>query len=247
MRTAAKLVLVPNALRQGGDPIPPGALSGVSVTGGQLGHVDIAFTAPASLNVARVAIYRTAPGIALNRSANLVTKIPVVPNEIVAYVQGDDSVANLISNSSAATDTGFAKGTGWTHAAGKYTHAAGVASNLSWPISPTFAIGVSIRIWCTVSARAAGMLTQQLLNPNPVGAASLSGNGLLQNTIVTTGAHTHASFRGDAAFDGSADDFGMYQQTLNCAPAGMWDYHLEAENGSGVPGPTSVQSDKLIY
>lgn len=226
------------------DNVAPGALSAVTVTGG-LGSATIAATAPASSNVARIAIYRYADGGTLNRTTDLVTKIPVGPSGSISYTNGDSTPVNLLTNPDFATVLTPWTGAGWSVVSAKAKHTPGSANNLVQTV--TLTTGQVVRLGGTVSGRTAGSTGLVLTGSTQVTGTTVSVDGLYLRSLTANATTTGVGINTGSVFDGSWDDIVAYVQTGSCAPQGSWTYHIEAENGSAVPGTASVNTNKVIY
>jgi hypothetical protein len=169
------------------------------------------------------------------------TAAPTWPRRITSSnTDGDATRVNLLTNPDFASDTAWTKGTGWTwDAGGWYKHAAGSNSLLTQAITSLAASDVA-RIAYTVRDYVAGSFHARLQTsgsqePNPARTAS----GRYVESITAAATSVSFGLRGDATFNGAVDDVVLFKQTATCAPQGVWDYYLEAENSSGVRGTTS--------
>lgn len=217
------------------DPTAPGDLTNVSVTG-DLGHADISLKAPTDDNFRRVAVYRNQTG-SLDADNDLVGYIYLNPGATVAYVDGDGSIVNLLSNPGFDSDTVWTKGAGWSIAAGKATKAAGSSSSLGQ--SQTLDVGVAYRFGGTVSGYSAGNLWFGFKGGTQVLSSLISANGQHVRTVSTVSGNNEVIALAGSTFAGSLDDLIVFKETAECAPQGTNYYWLAPQNYSGVEGTVS--------
>ncbi len=218
-----------------GDPVAPGALTGLSVAGG-LGRAVAAFTTPASANLARVKIYRRAT-VGTPTESDLVASVNVTQSSPYNYVDGDASRTDLIVNGDFASGTGWV-GTNWTISGGKANYTAGSFDTLSRTVAGVSS-GDVIRMGFVISGLVAGSLAARALGGTTPNGPSKTTNGQHFSALTTVGATTALGVQA-SSFNGSVDDIKAYIQTPTCAPSGTWQYYLKAVNKSGfgtIQGP----------
>lgn len=230
------------------DTTPPVALSGFSVTGGsvQMGHAPLAFVTSADDHLSRIALYRAPHGVALDKDAHFVRRLYGVPKpSTFAYVDGDSTRTNLLSNGDFASDTIWTKGAGFTISGGKAHAAAGSASNLSQPYA--FAAGSVFRNSFLLSAVTGGNISGRFFGGTTATPIAMTGTNGRKFGFATaiTGNVTYALNK-DASFAGDIDEAYLYLETAACAPQGDWDYYAIPENVSGIEGPQSGPLNIII-
>lgn len=223
------------------DPVPPGALSGVSITGNLLGGFTFNFTTPASGNIRTVKIYRTPTGVPLNRSTHLVETLKVAASTGYARPQGDVTRTNLITDPTFTVPSWSVSG-GFTVAAGKATKAAsGIVSGVFQTLSGGALTASSVyRYAVQVLAYSVGTSNVRLFGAATLDAPVFSaGTGMKYGAMTATAAHTSVMIRSDPAAVAEFDNLVLYLQTGSCLAQGTYDIYAEAVNASGVPGTLS--------
>lgn len=231
------------------DAAPPGALTAVTVGAAvNLGNIALAFTAPASANVARVKVYRNTTGT-LVRASDLAFTIPVLPGAAKTDVLGDPATVALFTNPTfAGAATGWSLGSNWTYGTNDARHAASLAGYLSQAIAgatgqvvrAAFDIanysGSGANVYMMAYSGAFGstprgntpVLTPAGGNGQKLGSFTLSGDcanmGIVANsTAVVNVTNIHAYF----------------QTPTSLTPQGTHYVWLIPENASGVEGAIS--------
>lgn len=221
------------------NPVAPGALTGVSATGG-LGKVDLAYTTSSNLNLNRVGVYRAPTGVPLDRAAHLVAEIAAIQSTTYAKVDGDNTRTNLLLTPDFATDTNWTKGTGWTISVGQAHHAAGSTGALTQNVALT--LSATYRLAYTITSISAGDIRSRLQAGGNISDGAIhTTTGTKLDTLVmpASGSPTSFNLRASATAAASIDNAVIYLQTGACAPQGVWDYYLEELNISGIHGTTS--------
>lgn len=220
------------------DNITPKALTsfGQAIAGKHYGHAPLAFTTKSDDHLARIALYRVPTGGTLNKATHFVTRIGAAPGTSFTYADGDGGVT-LLSNGTFASDTVWAKGTGWTIGSGVATHAAGSQSDLSQTISMT--AGVDYRYDIDVTARTAGSVAPKIVGATTVFGTSMAAVGSFFGTITAPASPTTFAMQAGAAFVGSVDNAYLFANSTDFAPQGTWDYYAIPENISYFEGPQS--------
>lgn len=113
----------------------------------------------------------------------------------------------LINNGNFREDSSWTKGTGWTIASGKATHAAGTGSNLYQ--SCGISAGRIYRVAFTVSGYAAGTLTPSVGIATGNGTA-VSADGAVSQDIRSGGISDAVFFIASSDFVGSIDNLTVY-------------------------------------
>lgn len=227
-----------------GDPNAPLALDAFSQTAAapHLGNAVFSFKTKNDPRAKTVDIYRVATGTSFDPS----TATPVYTQVATAsttygWTDGDTTRVNALTNGDFASDTVWTKGTGWTIAAGKATHAAGNAATLSQTLSPAPGddVGSAWRWSVTITGMTASILVPRLTGGTTVGGPSLSANGTYRGSLTSVSGNNAYALAAGAPWDGSVDDAILYKASNTCAPQGVWDYYAVPRNASGVAGPTS--------
>jgi hypothetical protein len=209
-----------------------------AVVTGSLGHASISFTTGDDENLAKVQIYRTLAGTALNIATHTVgLPVSVVPLTSYTRIDGDASRVNLIANGSFATDVGWDFGAGWTRDGGKVAKASGSTYALSQPVSLT--AGKTYRLNITVSGRNDGTITPQLTGGTVVAASAINEDGIYSVDLVAISGNDTLTFLPSALFDGAIDNVMLFEVTLSTLASGDYDYYLEPQTAGNVPGPMS--------
>lgn len=220
------------------DTTPPTDLADFEVTGGS-GRASIAFTTPNDDHVRKVDLFRVAAGGAFDPStATPMERVAVVPSGSYSYVDGDPAPVNAVVNGTFAADTDWAKEGGWSIGSGVASRTAtGSVSSILQTTSLT--AGLVYRIKYDVVTITAGDIRARLLGSAASDGPGETTTGQKLTTLTAPAAPTRLGFRASAPFAGSIDNVVMYQQTIDSAPQGVWDYYAVPRNGSNVPGPTS--------
>lgn len=221
-------------------PTPPSALSNFLLTStANLGRAHFEIRTGNDRSVRWVNLYRVAAGAPFNPdTATPVNAAPIYvgPSSTYAYIDGDATRTNLISNGDFASDTVWTKGSGWTIAGGVASKAAGVISSISQAMA--VALGQKARISFTVSGYSAGTVRSRIAaGASQNDGADRSANGTYRETLTATAARDTFALRADAAFVGSIDNVVAFIETSTCAPQGVWDYYAVPFNASGIDGP----------
>ncbi len=109
----------------------------------------------------------------------------------------------LVSNNTFATDTIWAKGTGWSIGSGVATKVAGSASGLSQAIA--LEANVQYRLVYTIT-RSAGSITPQLTGGSTVNGTARSAAGTYVDFLTAVSGNTTLNFSADATFAGTVDN-----------------------------------------
>jgi hypothetical protein len=228
------------------DTVAPAALTSFAITGGvalALGHAPLTFTTTNDAHLHAIAIYRVPTGVTLDKDAHFAFRVNALLGTTFSYVDGDNTPTNLLPQGAMASDT-WTKGTNWTHGSGKYTHAAGVASNLFHPVISAMS-AIPYRIGFEVSGRTAGSVTPFTSSAIVLGTA-VSANGQALQKLTPAAGATSFAFNAASAFDGAVDNAYFFAETGTCAPQGDWDYYAIPENRSRVEGPQATKLDIVI-
>jgi uncharacterized phage protein gp47/JayE len=133
----------------------------------------------------------------------------VAVGEVLLYFAMDNKDssdgADIVTNGAFAADTDWTKGTGWTIAAGKATHAAGTGSDLSQAIASLVA-GRTYVIEFTLSGRTAGTIIPKVGSGGTGPTISANGSYVIAIACKT---NTTLYFTASATFDGSIDDVSL--------------------------------------
>ncbi|WP_144223476.1 phage tail protein [Mesorhizobium amorphae] len=208
----------------------PSALPSASIQIlGKLGQAEITFATGPDPNTEEVRIYRD--GVALSAT------IPVSPNGSFGRIDGDSTRTTLITNGQFSTDTNWTKGTGWAITGGKAVKTAGAFADLSQAV--TMSAGKAYRGSFVVSGRTSGVILPKLMGSTIVSGSSISTNGQVLFRLVAGPSPTTFAFDASSTFDGSVDDFSMYEETAACLSQGSHNYKLEPLNADDLPGPQS--------
>jgi hypothetical protein len=223
------------------DPIAPVALASFAISGDstQLGRATLSFSTANDTHLKRIALYRVPTGVPLNKNTHTKITVGAAPGTSFAYVDGDNSQTNLLSNPGFDSDTVWTKGTGWTISGGKANKTAGSAAVISQ--AAAIGNGKKARFKFEVSSYSAGEIRARISTGGTVfnDSPDRTGNGTFLETITATAARDTAAFRASSTFAGSIDDVVMFEETAACAPQGVWDYYAFPLNGSGLEGPQS--------
>lgn len=213
-------------------------LDGVDINGGA-GFISVMFVTSTDIVTSQVQVYRNMNGT-LNRDTDKAGAVMLVePQSSFARLDGDATRVNLIKNPTFNTDTEWTKGTGWSIASDKASHAAGSASGLSQVISGLQA-GRTYRYQFTVADRTAGLINAQLDGGGTTAAdTATSENAALRGKLVANASNTRLTLWANSTFNGSVKSVQMYLETPACLPQGTHYVWLEPQNAEGVPGPVS--------
>lgn len=220
------------------DPIPPGALTGVTVTGG-MGNAIVAAMAPNSANVATVAIYRNSTGT-LNRADDFVRRVAVVSGGAVSQTIGDAATTNVVTNGDFASSSGWTLGTDWSISGGVASHANGAQSSLSQSVG--LVAGTVYRLGLTLSAWSAGWLLPRFQGGTTVNGTQLNfgtGDGRRVQKLTAASGNNTVQFTAQNVAALSIDDVRVFAETPDCLAQGVNYVWIVAENGSGVEGAMS--------
>jgi hypothetical protein len=221
------------------DAVIPTALNAPDITvTGSLGSAQITLTTTADASTSQIQIYRAPAGQALNRSLHA-TGAPInsTPSTTIDYYDGDGTRINLLLNGEFADASNWTLDPSWTLAAGKASHASGVADSLKQLAG--LVSGKFYRLAFTVLDRTAGALAPRLTGGSDVSGLSVNANGTSYDRIQAVTGNDTLDFLTDASFDGSIDDVILYQETATSVAQGDYDYYLEPQNVDNVPGPIS--------
>jgi hypothetical protein len=227
------------------DPTAPADLPSFSNSDSapHLGKAVLAFATGNDAHIKSVAIYRVTSGTAFNpASQSPIASLAVSPLGTYSYTDGDATITNAVSNGDFSVDPGaWSKGTGWTIAAGKATHAAGTAAAISQLLSPTpgSIVGSVWRYGLTVSGLSAGVVVPRFTGGANVSGPTISADGIYRGSLVSISGNDTFAIAASATLVGSVDDVAVYAQTPSSAPQGQWDYYAMPVNGSGIAGPSS--------
>lgn len=215
------------------DQTAPGNCTSITVTGGN-GGATVAYTTPVAGNIKDVVVYRVASGGTPTNADIVAALTQLVPPATATAKSLTDGelVANLLTNGSFAVDANWTKGTGWTIAAGKATHASGSAGNLTQTGLSAMTAG-TYRTSGVVSGRTAGTIQPFVSAATQLFTAVTTNGQFLQSKVITAGP-TSFGYSGGATFDGSVDDVVLFKETASCVPQGQYDYYVKARNFSGV-------------
>lgn len=224
------------------DPVAPVALTAFSVTDGvpHLGRAAFSLTTPNDTHIRQVQLYRVATGASFdpNTATTVGAPIEVVRSTTYAYTDGDATRTNLFSNSGMDSDTVWTKGAGFAISGGKANKTASAASAYLYQ-SVALTVGKTYRSAITVSGRTAGDFASALVNGSNVIGAPKTTNGTHLFSLAAVSGNNAAGVRASLDAIGSVDDVYMLEETVSCAPQGVWDYYAVPLNGSGVKGPSS--------
>lgn len=112
----------------------------------------------------------------------------VTPSQLDVDILG----ADLVTNGTFASDTGWTKGTGWTIASGVASHATGTQAELTQAVS--LVAGAVYELIYTVSGRTAGSVTPRFTGGTTVASTARSANGTFTDTITAATGNTTLSF-----------------------------------------------------
>lgn len=210
----------------------------ITVEGG-MGSAQVDFVTGDDEATVRVKIYRNAstdPGD-LDRVADLVDELIVLPNRAYSVVDGDNSRVNLMKNPSFASSKGWTVGTGWSIFDGVATHVAGATGGLARAVSLTAA--KTYRLKFDASDVTGGAVTPRLTGGTTVFGSAVSADGMALDAMTALSGNANFQLNGDDDFAGDIDDIVLFQQTAACLSQGTHVYWLEPENAAGVPGTLS--------
>ncbi|BCH32645.1 hypothetical protein MesoLjLc_45750 [Mesorhizobium sp. L-8-10] len=216
-----------------GDPVAPGALTGVSVNGG-LGRATLAFTAPGSNNLDRVKIYRRAT-VGTPGEGDLIAVLNVSQLAAYNYTDGDATRTNLLLTPDFASDTNWTKGTGWTIGSGVASHASGSASLITQ--TPSMSAGQNYRIGYQVTAISGGDIRSRIIGDTAPDGTVNTTVGQKLDTIAAPTTPVTFGLRASATAVVSVDNAILFQETASCAPQGVWQYYVKPVNRSGLGNP----------
>ncbi|WP_446718227.1 hypothetical protein [Ensifer sp. OTU672] len=225
------------------DPVAPAALASFiqSASAPHLGNAVFSVTTPNDGHVKAVKLYRKATGSGLNTAVDTpIATLSVAASSNYSYTDGDATRTNMLTNSDfSAAAPPPTLGTGWTVSAGKANHAAGSTSNLQWTglsitATRTYRYGFVVDSISGVGAAHRAALT----GGGGVVSGSITGTGQRLGSLVAT-TNTGYAIEGNSTTISQIDTAVLFEQTVTCAPQGVWDYYAVPVNGSGVEGPPS--------
>jgi hypothetical protein len=208
-----------------------------TVTGG-LGHASISFTTGDDDNLAKVQIYRTLAGTALNIAThNVGLPVSVLPLTSYTRIDGDATRVNLLANGDFASGAAWVFGTDWAVASGRARKIPGNNFTLSQPVALTS--GKTYRLRVTVLGRNDGTLTPQLTGGTVVAGSAINEDGTYTIDLVAVSGNNTLTFLPSSLFDGAIDNVVLFEVTLSTLASGDYDYYLEPQTAGDVPGPMS--------
>lgn len=222
------------------DTVAPLSLTAFTeVAGTHYGVAPFSFTTKNDLHLARVAIYRTAVGVAINPSTDLVETIGVSPGTTFTYTVGDAPTAFSTNGDFALAGPPPTLGSNWTISAGHADHSAGTGGSISWAVSLT--AGDVVRWGGTINSisGASATLTDRLTGGTTVTGTAFTTSGLKSGHLTALTGNTLFGFLASTNAVVQVDNITAFKQTADQEPFGSWDYHAIPLNASGVAGPTS--------
>jgi len=232
------------------DTVAPLALTTFAVTGGSLhlGHAPLSFTTKNDPHLQNINIYRAPKGVTLNKATHFAFRIYGVPtSSTFAYVDGDNTPANLWPDPEFSGVAGVTYDTNWTHNAGtnEADHVSGSATSMSYTFDPTD--GVVLRWFSEITAESsAGTgVEARMGGTTAVASTPFAGVGVHLGSLTTNSSNVNVGFLA-STWVGSITRAGYIYETAACAPQGDWDYYACGENPSGVEGPTSGPLNIII-
>jgi hypothetical protein len=218
------------------DTTAPVALGSVSATGGlvQLGTVALTIVTKNDPHLRRVAIYRVPAGAALNKTTHLLARADVPIATTVAFLHGDGTRAEMITDPGFSNPSAWTAGTGWSVTAGAANGVAGVNSVIDQAV--TLTPGATYRYAAQGSDVTAGVLQARLSGGSNVSGSSFT-NGWRFGEVVAVAGNNRAGINKTSTFAGKVDNFHLFAKSGEEATAGQWDIYVIPENISGVEGP----------
>ena len=222
---------VTHSVGSGGTGIPL-ALDDDSITAtALLGGGLIQFATGNDANLDSVQLYRSRSSI-LDRATDKVgAPLVVSAAQSYSFAVGDTTRPNLLKPNA------WSAGDGWTVSGGSAEHAAGLAGDLSQPV--TMQTGRWYRLGMSLSGRTAGSVTPELRGGSPVAGAAISGNGLRTDRLQAVSGNNRLALSATAPFDGMLEGLVLYLETAACLAQGTHYLWLEPQSADGLPGPAS--------
>ncbi|MDW9773092.1 hypothetical protein GOA89_14645 [Sinorhizobium meliloti] len=221
------------------DPVAPVALASFALSGGspQLGRATLSFSTANDTHLKRIALYRAPAGVPLDKNAHAKILIGAAPGTSFAYVDGDMTRSNLLTDGDFSVSPGpWTLETGWSISGGLANKVAGNNTLIRQPAS--IGAGKTARLAYTIASYSAGSCVSRLTNGTThVEGPARSATGTFLETATVSVATSIFGIRGSASFVGSIDNVYLYEATSACAPQGSWDYYAIPLNGSGLEGP----------
>ncbi|MDF3420144.1 phage tail protein [Sulfitobacter sp. KE29] len=245
--TPSDHTVIANVIIGGDDPAIPAALSDEAITvTGSLGHARINIAVPTAEAPSQIQIYRVPAGNPLDRDTHAVgLPIGVSSGSTISYVDGDGTRSNLIDGGEFGSGDAWVLGGGWSIAAGKATHAPGIAGALAQPLS--LSAGKTYRTGFTVLDYSAGTVTPRLTGGTDVSGTAVTSAGLVLDRLSAVSGNTEFAINATSAFDGAIDNLIVFLETTSCIDAGTWDYWVEPQNDGNIAGPISGPFAAAIY
>ena len=151
----------------------------------------------------------------------------------VTLAAGDLSVVSSVLNGVMASDTIWAKGTGWSITGGEAIKASGTAANLSQSL--VFADGATVRWGLVMSARTAGAITLDLDGATLVQSSALDANQLHFGTLAAPSGMTDLRLSANSTFAGAVDGVVAFVPSGDSLAQGLGQFWVSPVDAGGAP------------
>jgi hypothetical protein len=229
------------------DSVAPAGFASATVTEG-LGNAVIGVTAPSANAPRYAAIYHQAgSGGMLDREADFVDRVLMVPGGSFTYPMGDTATSNFVENGDFASVLAPWSGTNWAQSAGTALKTPGTTSQLTQG-EAAIATGSVVRMRFDIVGRTAGQLTAGITSVPNQNSTAKTTNGRFRErfTAGTVSGTSLVRFVPDINFDGAVDNVIAFFETAGCLSQGNHTWWVIPENGSFVEGPVSGPIVKTI-
>lgn len=215
-----------------GDAAIPAALpNDVISIGALLGGAVVQFSTGPDAATTQVQLYRST-STTLDRETDITgPPIAVEPSRGYSTPIGDTTRETLLSESA------WYAGVGWSVSAGVGSHSPGTSDALRQPVTVTS--GKYYRVTFRVSGASAGMITPRFTGGSVRPGTSVGGDGVFSDRIQAVTGNDTFGFVASADWDGSIDQYAVFEETSTCLAAGTHYVWLEPQNDDGVPGPVA--------
>ncbi len=198
-----------------------------------MGSVAFSFDTPDSSIFQGVRIYSAAVGEDFANASLLVDLTTYAPGAAgQALVAGATDTVNLFTNSGFDTATDWTTPGGWSISGGKATHATGSGATLSQSVSVDEA--ATCRWALTMSDRTDGYCRARINGATDDESDPLETNEAHFGVLTAPASATSAGAFGNSTFDGSVDEFYLFEQTPDCLPQGAADYWIVPVDQTGA-------------
>jgi hypothetical protein len=228
-------------------PPVPGAVSGASFVGQQLGHIEVQCTTPFDEAVSRLRLWVGTTNVFAD--ATRVRQIAAEPGATLSISYGDKTPVNLLVNPGFVADSDWTKGTGWTISGGQAQHASGSSSVIQQAVAAlsAAAIGAVMRYGLTVAAFSGVSVVPRLIGGSTINGTAATSTGIKFGTIAKASGNTDFGISAGSTTTATVDDLVLFQETPGCLSQGQRYVWLTVANSEGEDGPETALGLVTVY